>query len=207
MNFVKNISGQFGNPEGLAGKIITKLQNVFNKKLYVATKKNLICGKNAKVLDIGFGNGYMLEQLAKSSSIKLMGIDISRDMLENATKRCNEYISEERIKLSVGNVSNLEFTDHSIDEVYTINTIYFWEDIDKGFREVFRVLKPKGAFVNTFCTKNYLDKVACTKYGFAKYSEKEIEEVAVRNNFTVEKVITIKKGMCYSYRFRKSISK
>lgn len=45
------------------------------------------------------------------------------------------------------------FTDASFDAVTAFETIYFWPDLPKCFREVYRVLKPGGTFCGCFYVK------------------------------------------------------
>jgi ubiquinone/menaquinone biosynthesis C-methylase UbiE len=44
-------------------------------------------------------------------------------------------------------VSELPFDDHTFDLVTAVETHFWWQDLDAGMREVFRVLKPGGRLV------------------------------------------------------------
>ena len=48
-----------------------------------------------------------------------------------------------------GDVRHLPFDDGSFDLVTAFETVYFWPEIGDTFREVFRVLRPGGAFAVT----------------------------------------------------------
>lgn len=41
----------------------------------------------------------------------------------------------------------LPFEEASFDLVSAFETVYFWPDLNRGFREVFRVLAPGGRFL------------------------------------------------------------
>ena len=47
----------------------------------------------------------------------------------------------------MGDVRSLPFEDESIDIVTAFETIYFWNDIEECFKEIYRVLKMGGQFL------------------------------------------------------------
>ena len=94
----------------------------------------------------------------------------------------------------MADVQNLPFEDSSIDKAYTVNTVYFWQDIDQGFSEIKRVLKPNGIFLNVLYVKEWLDKLPITQYGFSKYTVEQIEKIIIENGLKVERIIEIQHG-------------
>lgn len=203
MNIIKSIGKQFGNPQGIMGTFFTFMMNVSNKKLYRAVINELQMNAEETVLDIGFGNGYMLSKIAKSSKCKLYGIDISEDIVKNATKRNKKYIQKNQMVLRKGTVMDIKMKEGFLDEVYTVNTIYFWDDLVEGLKEIRRVLKDDGIFVNGFYTDQFLNKVFYTNYGFKKYTERDFREAALEAGFEIEKVVEIKTNMSYCYCLKK----
>jgi ubiquinone/menaquinone biosynthesis C-methylase UbiE len=97
-----------------------------------------------KVLEIGCGNGYTLQQLAGNhTGVSFHGVDFSQDLLDIATKRKINNGSFSR-----GDVRQLKFEDASIDVVYTercLINLLNWQDQQKGLSEIYRILK-KGGF-------------------------------------------------------------
>jgi hypothetical protein len=61
--FIKYIGGNFGNPYGFAGKISAKIMNIINKRQYKAILDNINLEQNDILLDIGFGNGYLIKYI------------------------------------------------------------------------------------------------------------------------------------------------
>lgn len=163
---------QCGNPRGIVGNIMTWGMNRVNKAMYRAIVNSVQLDFNKEILDVGYGNGYLIKLLYNRAKCKIYGIDISGDMLEQASKKNKQGIDEGRIRLSIGDCCNLKFEDESFDVVTTMNTIYFWEDTLKGMQEIHRVLKKGGTFINAVFTKESLEKVAYTRNGF-KFFEKE----------------------------------
>ncbi|MDR2848498.1 MAG: class I SAM-dependent methyltransferase, partial [Bacteroidales bacterium] len=70
------IARQFSRPTGFGGRISTFLMNRMNRLQYRCIAENISLSPSDTVLDIGFGNGYMMRQLAKKQPAKIFGIDI-----------------------------------------------------------------------------------------------------------------------------------
>lgn len=195
---MKYVAVQFGNPHGYAGLTATFIMNCLNKRLYHMVEKKLSIKPEERVLDIGFGNGYVLQMInRKHPSTPLYGIDISEDMLQAATQRNIQAVTEGKIKLSVGNVMELPFKNQAFDKVYTVNTLYFWPDPDKGLQEIRRIMKPDALFLLVGNYKEWLDKLPITKHNFKKYDIKEIETLIERNELLLVESICIEKKKSY----------
>ncbi|ROR26309.1 methyltransferase family protein [Mobilisporobacter senegalensis] len=203
MNLTKYIGEQFGKPTGIGGRLSTFIMNRMNQKQYKSVIKAIGSNPQEKILDVGFGNGYLINKLAKHSQSQFYGIEISEDMVELARKRNHKFIQGNRMHLEKGNVLNMDYRNDFFDGVYTVNTIYFWSDIDRGLSEIKRVLKPGGLFVNAIYSKEFLDKLKYTDYGFSKYTPTEIEEAALRNELKIVNAIEIKPNLSYCFILQK----
>lgn len=132
------IGSQLGNPRGLIGKICFFLMNIVNRKMY----KDLIActeaDSNSKILDIGFGNGYLISHMYAKSNATIYGIDISEDMLAVASKMNRQAVDDRKIYLSIGDCCNLQFENEMFNIITSVNTIYFWNDTVKGLKEIHR---------------------------------------------------------------------
>jgi ubiquinone/menaquinone biosynthesis C-methylase UbiE len=203
MNAIKYISKQFGNPSGIGGKISTFLMNCINRKQYKATIKQLSVQESDVILDIGFGNGFFIKQLLKENPKKIVGIEISEDMIFAATRLNQNAVNDDKVEFLKADIQSLPFADNSFDKIYTINTVYFWQDTEKAFAGIKRILKPNGLFVNTFYTKKHLEKLIITKYNFNKYDVAELEKLTVENGFELVEIVEIKKNKSYSICVKK----
>ncbi|MDR0839966.1 MAG: class I SAM-dependent methyltransferase [Christensenellaceae bacterium] len=190
------IGKQFHKPTGFGGRLATFVMNRQNWRQYAGTEAVLALGVADSVLDIGFGNGYMLHRLASRYNCRFYGIDISPDMLEAATKRNKKYIEAGRMSLSLGSAEQTGLADESIKKVYSVNTVYFWSSLDAGLTEIWRILRPDGVFVNTVYSKAMLDGLPVTKSGYAKYEIDELLAAGARNGFSV-KAMSIVEGRSY----------
>jgi ubiquinone/menaquinone biosynthesis C-methylase UbiE len=171
------LSNQCGNPHGLIGRIMTWAMNRANNVLYEGIVNELEIRDNLRILDVGFGNGYLEALIMKKGQCYLEGIDISEDMVKKATSLNRNYVEAGRMKFRLGNCCAMEDKDESFDVVTTINTIYFWEDTRKGMSEIYRVLKSGGVFYNAVITKETLDSIFYTQSGFQKFTNEEYIEL------------------------------
>ena len=63
--FTEYIGSQFGNPRGFVGSVCCLIMNTINKKMYRKTVELMQqsgIDPADKILDIGYGNGYFLQQ-------------------------------------------------------------------------------------------------------------------------------------------------
>lgn len=176
------IASQFANPRGIGGRIVSSIMNRQNSEMYVATERELRPQAQDVVLDIGCGNGTMLEMISQSCDCKLIGTDISQDALNDARHR----LSDKPVELLQCPVDDIPLNDSSIDKALTINTMYFWADLAGGLGEIKRVLKPGGSFVATHYTRQSLDTYSHTQYGYKKRSEDEVVTTAQMLGFKAE---------------------
>ncbi|MCQ2592246.1 MAG: class I SAM-dependent methyltransferase [Treponema sp.] len=197
------IGSQFGKPRGIVGFFCCKCMNIINKKMYKKTVALLALDENLKLLDIGYGNGYLLKLADKSFGCKLYGIDISEDMKVLAEKRNKEALKENRLKLEVGDCCNLRFEDNSFDAVSSINTVYFWGDTVKGLSEIYRCLVPGGCFINAVYTKEWLFRTKMAEKGFKKFEREELVEFGKRAGFENIEVVEIVKGKSFAVVYKK----
>ncbi|MDR3264112.1 MAG: class I SAM-dependent methyltransferase [Clostridiales bacterium] len=192
-NFKRYWARQFGKPTGLGGKIAAFIMNRVNVPMYKAVQK--CAPKSGKLLDIGFGNGELLKRLTKATEARLFGADISADMVAFAKKRNKKAVASGRVILSDGSADAIPFAEQ-FDFVYTVNTVYFWSDLNAGLLAIKDKLKDGGIFLNVVYTKEWLEKLSYTRYGFAKYTSGELKLAAENCGFTAE-VIMISQNKSY----------
>ncbi len=176
-------ASQCGNPRGMIGRIMTWAMNRANNVMYRGIVENLKIYEGLKMLDIGFGNGYLEKLVYKRVKCSIYGIDISEDMVKLASEKNKQGIANGDIHLMVGDCCKLAFKDNSFDVVTTMNTIYFWENTIQGMQEIYRVLKEDGIFYNAVLTRESLDKVFYTKNGFKKFEKEEYIEMGQQVGF------------------------
>lgn len=104
-----------------------------------------------RVLEVGFGPGLAIEQIATQASRGLVaGVDFSPAMLSLARRRNARAIKAQRVDLRYGEATELPFAGASFDKALSIHTLYFWSGPHQPLTELRRVLKPGGLLVLTF---------------------------------------------------------
>jgi len=190
------ISKQFSNPSGLGGKIVTSIMNRQNRPLYDETVRLLSPHGNDSILDIGCGNGYVLNMLAHQCGGVFTGIDISESILQAASQRNHTSIESGKMSFSCCDVSAMPFSDCYFSKAYTINTVYFWDNLDSEMKEIRRVLKPGGLFINTLYTNETLSRLSHTQFGYKRYTKEQLRNAGADLGFTVS-IIPVLNGAAY----------
>lgn len=203
MSINSYIAKQFADPKGFGGSVISLVMNRQNCPLYDETIRLLSLSDSDSVLDIGCGNGYVLNLLARRHDATFTGIDTSENIIEAAMRRNGKYIKSKKMNFSCQDVSAMSFADESFSKVYTINTVYFWSDLDKAMLEIRRVLKSDGVFINTLYANETLSRFSHTQFGYKRYEAAELTSAGVDAGFTV-KAIPILQGTAYCYIYQKT---
>lgn len=167
---------QMRQPSGWFGsQVISRLMNLGNRQIVDRAVALLEIHPQHRVLEIGFGGGAGLARLAQQLQDGIVtGVDFSADMVLRAERRFRKEIAAGRLKVQLGDVSRLPYTDESFDRGLTVNTIYFWPDTLKGLGEIRRVLKPQGCVAIGIRSKEKMSKHQAMTQGFRLFSTDEL---------------------------------
>ncbi len=102
--------------------------------------------KSESVLDLGCGTCFYWPLLVKHCNI-LEGLDYSEAMLCEAKKLVNS-IKDAHVNLKQGSGDSLPYDDKSFDKVIAFDVLHHIPDLDSTMKEIRRVLKTNGTFVN-----------------------------------------------------------
>ena len=101
--------------------------------------------KNA--LDIATGTADIAINLGSISDCKVVGVDISEQMLNVGRKKITKMKLHESVRLETGDAENLNFKDNYFDLVTIGFGVRNFQDLEKGLRESFRVLNNEGTLI------------------------------------------------------------
>ena len=196
MSINNYVARQFGKPTGFGGKIVTAVMNRQNLPLYEETVRLLSPRSSEKILDIGCGNGYVLEMLAAKYNCDYAGIDISESILKTATKRNQRFVKSGKMSFECCSLDKTPFSSEIFDKAYTINTVYFWGDLAAAMTEIKRILKQGGIFINTLYTNETLARFSHTQFGYKRFTPEQLIGAAENAGFRA-KLAHIKDGAAY----------
>jgi ubiquinone/menaquinone biosynthesis C-methylase UbiE len=183
-------AAQLRKPDGEEGIMVAEWMNKGNRQMNLDTIKILNPSPNDNILEIGMGNGHFVPDiLSVHSSIHYTGCDFSEDMIEESKKRNASLVANGQAKFILTDVASLPFSNKYFSKIFTINTIYFWEDRNKILEELLRVLKPEGQLIIALRPKHQAEKYPFAKYGFTLYSKEDLESFMKENNITNYKII------------------
>ena len=177
------------HPHGIMGTMVATHMNKGNLRMNLETIAQIQPKPDDNILEIGMGNGYYVKNILSQSKLtKYFGIDISNTMVNESILLNERLVRNNQALFIQANASNLPFIDEYFDTVFTVNTIYFWNDIQIVLSEVRRVLKTNGTYVLSLRPRSIMGSLPMTKYGFQSFSNEKIIESLESNGFTPIKV-------------------
>ncbi|MET1032020.1 class I SAM-dependent methyltransferase [Domibacillus tundrae] len=187
---------QLSKPRGIFSTLIGAYMAIGNHKENLGTIKQMNIQENDYLLEIGIGNGTMINHIAKNNKPKkICGIDISSSMVREAKKMNRSLVRNNIVDIRKGSVGKIPYQDSSFSKVFTVHTIYFWPDVQKGINEINRVLSPNGTIFITFTLREQLKKMKRTS-DFKSVDPVEIEQLLVNNGFGDVR-INSQNSICY----------
>lgn len=135
-----NISGNYD----LLNRVLSMgIDKSWRKDVVRRVKKS----KAQNVLDIATGTGDLAIAIAKATDAEVTGFDLSAGMLEVGKKKVEQEGLSDRIEMIRGDAENMPFEDNSFDCITVAFGVRNFENLEKGLKEIHRVLKPKGRFI------------------------------------------------------------
>ena len=121
-------------------------------------------------------------------------------MFEEARSINQHYIDNGQASFYLYDGKKVPFKDNEYDRVFSVNTLYFWEEPENLFLEIYRVLKPKGSVCIAYVDPDFMKTLPFTKWGFEFYTEEKIRNTISKTRFKIvsigkhEEVVTSKLG-------------
>lgn len=112
-----------------------------NELLEIPVMKSLLDNlSNKSIIDLGCGNGCMSRYFIESGAKKVLGLDISNNML-NEAKEINalDNITYQNLPLE-----NLDAIDQKFDIAYSSLAFHYIEDFEKLIKDIYNLLNDDG---------------------------------------------------------------
>ena len=105
-------------------------------------------GARGAMLDIGTGPGHIPLLVCDAvPDARVVGIDLSHNMLRHAERHRSASSHAERIEYRIADAKGLDFPDDSFDAVYSNTILHHIPDPRPFLGEAWRVLRPGGALL------------------------------------------------------------
>ncbi len=124
--------------------------------------KRVIDHQPETVLDVATGTGDLVIALAASRAKELIGLDISKGMLKTGEQKIRDKQLQDRIKMQHGDAEAIPYADDHFDAITVAFGVRNFENLEKGLKEMRRVLKPGGLVV-------ILETAVPTKFPFKQF--------------------------------------
>lgn len=191
-----SISGNFGNPKGLLGRLMLSGMNMGHTPMAKWGFTQFTVPKDGKIADIGCGGGYNVRRLLERSGNGFVyGVDHSEASVEKS-RAANKKDLGKRCKIVQASAEQLPFKDNTFDLVTAFETVYFWPNIESCFKEIRRVLKDNGQFavINDpgDPEKHWEEKIP----GMTAYTADEIACLMEQAGFADDRITTNKYMYC-----------
>lgn len=95
------------------------------------------------VLDLGCGYGWHCAYAAEQGAVKVLGIDLSHKMIDEAKRRN----SNDKTEYRVCGIEEYEYPDGAWDCAVSNLALHYIENLDGVFQKVHKTLKPGGVFL------------------------------------------------------------
>jgi ubiquinone/menaquinone biosynthesis C-methylase UbiE len=175
---------QLGHPTGCFGRSLLRFLNWANSPMNSLAVSCLKPTDQDHVLEIGFGGGNLIKQLAQSGlPNQFTGLEISIEALHLCEKQYHPLIHQGRVHLHTTQASTLPFASGQFNKICSINALYFWPNPVDILAECKRVLSPNGILYLCYNTKDLLDLYGFSHIGLRGYTVTQIETLFLEAGF------------------------
>ena len=185
-------------PRGVLGRMMLRVMNTGHAGLAEWGFSHLRLGKGAHILDVGCGGGANIAKMLRDVPESIVdGLDYSTESVAYSQKVNAAYLGK-RCTVRQGDVAALPYPDETLDFVTAFETVYFWPDLDAAFKEIRRILKPKGELFICCEADDPLDTTWTGRIeGMTIHRGEELKERLLRAGFQKAELYHNKKGwMC-----------
>lgn len=183
---LQEIAAQLSCPEGADGILTAGRMAHTNNNMIKSAIAALNLHEKDRVLEIGPGNGFHVKELMHSAPfIRYYGVDISETMVAEAAKINAADIKKGKVSFELTHAGQLNFKADFFDKIFTVNTLYFWEDPIAYASEIRRVLKSGGLFCLAIATREFMEQLPFTKYKFKLYDGPSVEALLKKAGFSI----------------------
>ncbi len=125
------------------------LNRVLSMNIDVSWRNKLVKWLNEdfpkSVLDVATGTGDLAVAIQKGTGAHVIGLDLSQQMLNVGIEKVKGQKLQDKIEMMKGDAENLPFEDNKFDGVSVAFGVRNFENLEKGLKELRRVVKEDGS--------------------------------------------------------------
>jgi ubiquinone/menaquinone biosynthesis C-methylase UbiE len=196
MLFPKKFASQLINPSGFFGRfMLPHIWNLGNRILNNLVFEQLDLQPNDRVLEIGFGGGYLLRRIrAEIKQGLVAGVDLSPLMIARFKRRRRFFFRDGHIFLGRVRAEASPFISKSFTKVCTINTLFFLKDVQQVLFEMHRILAENGTAIVCFTDQVSLKTQTFVRYGLRLFEPEEVQKIMEPTGFKHVRMIHAREG-------------
>ncbi len=188
---LQELAKQLQNPSGELGKIVAQNMSIGNLPMIQHSIDLLQLKPGENILEIGHGGAkHLTNILTKNSDCKYFGVDISPLMHQEAIENNQHYIDQKQANFCLYTGDFLPYDSLHFDKVFTVNTLYFIENLSKFFTDLHRVCRPAAHICLTFADATFMQTLPFTEFGFILRDANQIIDEATKNGFNFVELST-----------------
>jgi ubiquinone/menaquinone biosynthesis C-methylase UbiE len=181
---LNEIASQLKHPTGEKGIEMANMMHETNINMTRNSFQNLNISAGNVILELGHGNAGHVELIfEQAKNLKYYGLEMSELMFQEARQINRNFISQKQAFFSIYDGNVIPFEDAFFDKIFTVNTIYFWQDPEKLLSEIYRILKSHGVFCITFAEESFMKTLPFTQYEFKLYNTEKVEQLVQKTLF------------------------
>ena len=144
--YVRQMFGRIAGVYDLMNRLMT---GGLDRRWRAFAARQVALGPGERALDIGTGTGDLaiatLRAGAKDATV--VGVDFTPEMLQRGRRKAQHLGLADRISFQQGDGEQLDFADNSFDACCSAFVVRNLTNLDGGFREMLRVVRPGGRVV------------------------------------------------------------
>lgn len=183
---LQEIEKQLNCPEGKNGVEMGLKMNETNISMTLAALECIDTENACNILELGHGNAHHLQfLLEKIPTANYFGLEISETMHTEAVKMNTDLMENYNIDFRLYNGFDIPFDTESMDCIYTVNTLYFWQNPKSFCNKLANVLTKSGKLIIAFTSKETMEELPFVQDKFTKYSEQEFRDLIEQTNLNI----------------------
>lgn len=141
---IRNMFNSISNEYDFLNKIMTfGNDTLWRRKIYALAKES----NPKKILDIATGTADIALELSNIKNVKIVGIDISEEMLKIGDQKILKRNLSSTIKLEKGDAEKIDYPESYFDIVTIGFGVRNFENLSVSLNETYRVLKKTGKLI------------------------------------------------------------